>query len=175
MVDPQAIDRLAALIETVRFNGGRLFVLGIGGSAANASHAVNDFRKLANVEAYCPTDNAAELTARTNDQGWSSVFVEWLKASKLGHKDGLCILSVGGGTETVSQNLVQAVQYAYSRGAVNAAILGRPGLIGPLVDALVLIPEVNPERVTPHAEAFQSVVLHLLVTHPLLKRAETTW
>jgi len=177
-LDAQAIERVAALLAELRARGGRLFFLGVGGSAANCSHAVNDFRKIAGIEAYTPVDNVSELTARTNDEGWESVFVAWLQGSRLQAKDMLFILSVGGGSleKNVSPNLVRALQYAGQIGAPVVGIVGRDGgYTAQVADACVIIPTVNAETVTPHSEAFQAVVWHLLVSHPLLKAAQTKW
>jgi D-sedoheptulose 7-phosphate isomerase len=177
-LDVEAIERLADLLAAVRARGGRLFLLGVGGSAANCSHAVNDFRKIAAIEAYAPTDNVSELTARTNDEGWSSVFVEWLKVSRLKAEDMLLIFSVGGGNleKNVSPNLVTALQHAKTIGAAVGGIVGRDGgYTAQVADACVIVPTVNPEAVTPHTEAFQAVIWHLLVSHPRLKVAQTKW
>ena len=177
-LDIGAIDRVVQLLRDTRSNGGRLFILGVGGSAANASHAVNDFRKIAGIEAYAPTDNVSELTARTNDEGWASVFANWLKVSRLNPNDMLLVFSVGGGNleKQVSPNLVAALEMAKSTGAKIAGIVGRDGgHTARTADACVLIPTVNAVHVTPHAEAFQAVVWHLLVSHPDLKQAETKW
>jgi D-sedoheptulose 7-phosphate isomerase len=177
-LDVAEIDRVVALLATTRARGGRLFILGVGGSAANASHAVNDFRKLANFEAYAPTDNVAELTARTNDEGWASVFAEWLRASRLRADDLVLVLSVGGGDlqRNISPNLVAALQFAKQVGASIAGIVGRDGgYTAQVADACVIIPSVEPDRITPHAEAFQAVIWHLLVSHPDLKAAATKW
>ena len=162
----------------VRARGGRLFILGVGGSAANASHAVNDFRKIAGIECYAPTDNVSELTARTNDEGWSSVFAEWLKGSRLNEKDAVLVLSVGGGDadRNVSANLVAALQLAKERGSAVLGIVGRDGgYTRQVADVVVVIPPVNPANITPHTEAFQAVVWHMWVSHPSLKTAETKW
>jgi D-sedoheptulose 7-phosphate isomerase len=177
-LDTDAIERLVTLLAEVRSGGGRLFFLGVGGSAANCSHAVNDFRKICGFEAYAPTDNVAELTARTNDDGWASVFVEWLKTSRLGERDAVFVFSVGGGDveRNVSPNLVRALQHAKAVGAKIAGVVGRDGgFTATVADACVLVPTVNPENVTPHAEAFQAVIWHLLVSHPALKSAPTKW
>jgi len=177
-LDAGAIEKLAQLLAGVRTNGGRLFILGVGGSAANASHAVNDFRKICGMEAYSPTDNVSELTARTNDEGWASVFEAWLRTSRLRSGDGVLVFSVGGGNleKQVSPNLVSALQYARSVGAAIGGVVGRPdGYTAQVADACVIVPAVNPAHVTPHAEAFQAVIWHLLVTHPVLKAAETRW
>jgi len=177
-LDSDAIERMAVLLAGLRERGGRLFFLGVGGSAANCSHAVNDFRKIAGIEAYTPTDNVSELTARTNDEGWASVFVEWLKGSRLNAKDMLFVLSVGGGNleKNVSPNLVAALRYAKEVGAQIVGVVGRDGgYTAQVADACVIIPTVNPENVTPHTEAFQSVIGHLLVSHPSVKVAQTKW
>jgi D-sedoheptulose 7-phosphate isomerase len=172
------IERTAGLLAAVRERGGRLFILGVGGSAGSASHAVNDFRKLCGIEAYCPTDNVSELTARTNDEGWETVFAEWLKGSRLGPADGVLVFSVGGGDleRNVSANLVRAVELAKSVGATILGVVGRDGgHTAKAADACVIIPTVNPAHVTPHTEAFHGVVWHLLVTHPALKTNPTKW
>jgi len=177
-LDTAAIEKLAQLLAAVRARGGRLFILGVGGSAANASHAVNDFRKLCGMEAYCPTDNVSELTARTNDEGWASVFDAWLRVSRLRAEDGLLVFSVGGGNreKQVSPNLVSALEFAESVGAAIGGVVGRSdGYTAQVADACVIVPQVNAGHVTPHAEAFQAIVWHLLVTHPALKSAETRW
>jgi D-sedoheptulose 7-phosphate isomerase len=177
-LDTDAIEGVASLLAGIKANDGRLFFLGVGGSAANCSHAVNDFRKLAGIESYAPTDNVAELTARTNDEGWASVFVEWLKVSRLGEKDGLFILSVGGGDleRNISPNLVGAIQLARQVGARVTGIVGRDGgYTAKAADVCVIVPTVSPETVTPHVEAFQAVIWHLLVSHPLLKANPTKW
>ena len=177
-VDIGAIEAVASLLAACRASGGRLFILGVGGGAANASHAVNDFRKICGLEAYAPTDNVSELTARTNDEGWAGVFEGWLRVSRLRAPDMLLIFSVGGGDleKQVSPNLVTAIRYAKSVGARVAGIVGRDGGFTRLVaDACILVPVANPLHVTPHTEAFQAVLWHLLVTHPALKTAETKW
>lgn len=177
-LDQAAIERLAALLAQVREGGGRLFILGVGGGAAHASHAVNDFRKIAGMEAYAPTDNVSELTARTNDEGWATVFEAWLRTSRLSPRDAVLVFSVGGGDAArgVSPNLVRALEYARSVGARIGGVVGRDGgHTARLADACVLVPVVNPEHVTPHTEAFQAVIWHLLVSHPLLKREATKW
>ena len=177
-LDTAAIDRVVEILVATRSSGGRLFILGVGGSAANASHAVNDFRKIAGIEAYAPTDNVSELTARTNDEGWSSVFESWLRVSRLQPADSLLIFSVGGGNleKNVSPNLVAALQYAKSVGAKITGIVGRDGGYTALTaDACVIVPTVNPVHTTPHAEAFQAVVWHLIVSHPALKQSATKW
>jgi D-sedoheptulose 7-phosphate isomerase len=177
-LDRQAIDQCVELIVTTRAQRGRLFILGVGGSAGNASHAVNDFRKLADVEAYAPTDNVSELTARTNDEGWSTVFAAWLKTSRLSDQDLLLVLSVGGGDRdnNVSPNLVAALEYAQETGAKVIGVVGRDGgYTARVADACVLVPTVNPAHVTPHAESIQGVIWHLLVSDPRLKSAPTKW
>jgi D-sedoheptulose 7-phosphate isomerase len=173
-----AIEKTVEELARVRERGGRLFILGVGGSAANASHAVNDFRKICGFEAYAPTDNVSELTARTNDEGWATVFSEWLKGSRLGARDGLLIFSVGGGNveKNVSPNLVSAIQLARSAGASVMGVVGRDGgYTAKEATACVIVPTVNPDHVTPHSEAFQSVVWHLFVSHPKLKVNKTKW
>jgi len=177
-IDVQAVDQLVALVARTRAAGGRLFILGVGGSAGNASHAVNDFRKITGIEAYAPTDNVSELTARTNDEGWSTVFERWLRVSHLRPDDMLLIFSVGGGNlqKQVSPNLVEALKYARTVGAKVGGIVGRDGgYTAQVADACVLIPVVNPAHITPHSEAFQAVVWHLLVSHPDLKQEQTKW
>jgi D-sedoheptulose 7-phosphate isomerase len=177
-LDTALCEKAVELLAAVRARGGRLFVLGVGGSAANASHAANDFRKLAGMECYAPTDNVSELTARTNDDGWPSVFAEWLNVSRLSEKDALLILSVGGGDveKGVSANLVAAAQLAKERGTTVLGIVGRDGgYTARVADVAIVIPTVNPTNVTPHSEAFQAVVWHLWVSHPRLKLAETKW
>jgi D-sedoheptulose 7-phosphate isomerase len=174
----QAIEKSVELLAAIRSRGGRLFILGVGGSAANASHAVNDFRKICGFEAYAPTDNVSELTARTNDEGWNSVFVEWLRGSRLTSKDGILVFSVGGGNleKNVSPNLVSALQFAKEKGATILGIVGRDGgHTAKVADACVIIPTVSVENTTPHAEAFQAVVWHLFVSHPTLKTSPTKW
>jgi D-sedoheptulose 7-phosphate isomerase len=176
--DVEAIERTASLLAETRARGGRLFLLGVGGSAANCSHAVNDFRKICGFEAYAPTDNVSELTARTNDEGWASVFVEWLKVSRLKKDDCVFVFSVGGGNveKNVSPNLVTALQYAKETGATILGVVGRDGgYTAQVADACVIVPTVNPANVTPHTEAFQAVVWHLLVSHPVLKVSQTKW
>ncbi|HXS26135.1 MAG TPA: SIS domain-containing protein [Steroidobacteraceae bacterium] len=177
-LDDEEIERIAELLAGVRSSGGRVFFLGIGGGAANSSHAVNDFRKIAHLECYAPTDNVSELTARANDDGWTTVFVEWLRVSRLSARDALFVLSVGGGDAErgVSPNVVAAIQFAERIGAKIVGIVGRDGgYTARAADACVVVPTVNPETVTPHTEAFQAVVWHLLVSHPLLKAEETRW
>ena len=193
-IPAETVDRMAGLLADVRRRGGRLFFLGVGGSAANCSHAVNDFRKIAGIECYAPTDNVSELTARTNDEGWASVFVAWLKTSRLGpddavfvawlktsrlgSKDAVFVFSVGGGSveRNVSPNLVQALQYARDVKSAILGVVGRDGgFTAQVADACVIVPTVNPQTVTPHTEAFQMVISHLLVSHPALKAVETKW
>jgi D-sedoheptulose 7-phosphate isomerase len=177
-LDAQAVERVVDELARVRERGGRLFILGVGGSAANASHAVNDFRKICGFECYAPTDNVSELTARTNDEGWASVFSEWLKGSRLNGRDGLLIFSVGGGNleKNVSPNLVSAIQLAQEVGASVMGVVGRDGgYTAKAAAACVIVPTVNPEHVTPHSEAFQAVIWHLFVSHPKLKVGKTKW
>jgi len=177
-LDAHAIERAASLLAQTRTVGGRLFILGVGGSAANASHAVNDFRKIAGIEAYAPTDNVSELTARVNDEGWQTVFESWLRVSRLRSQDLLLVFSVGGGNleKNVSPNVVAALQYAKTVGARIIGIVGRDGgHTAKVADVCILIPTVNPDHITPHAEAFQAVVWHLLVSHPAVKQQATKW
>src|ERR1700691_5450869 len=177
-LDVGTIERMAGLLAKVRETGGRLFFLGVGGSAGNCSHAVNDFRKIVGIEAYAPTDNVSELTARTNDEGWETVFVEWLKVSRLRPEDVIFVFSVGGGNleKNVSPNLVRALQYGRGIGATILGVVGRDGgFTAKVGDAVCIIPTVNPEAITPHSEAFQAVVWHLLVSHPDLKVRQTKW
>jgi len=177
-LDRQAIERVADILGELKTNGGRLFFLGVGGSAANCSHAVNDFRKIVGIESYAPTDNVAELSARTNDEGWASIFSEWLKVSRLRSNDAIFVLSVGGGNlpKNISPNLVAALEHAKQVGAKIVGIVGRDGgYTASVADACVIVPTVNPETVTPHAEAFQAVIWHLLVSHPKLKGRQTKW
>jgi len=172
LLDTDAIEKMASMLAGVRDNGGRVFFLGVGGSAANCSHAVNDFRKIAGIECYAPTDNVSELTARTNDDGWASVFVEWLKVSRLRPDDALFIMSVGGGNveKNISANLVEAIRFAKEVGAKITGVVGRDGgYTARAADICVIVPTVNAETITPHTEAFQGVIWHLLVSHPLLK------
>jgi len=178
LLDPVLLEKVVEGLGTVRDRGGRLFILGVGGSAANASHAVNDFRKICGFEAYAPTDNVSELTARTNDEGWATVFAEWLRGSRVNAKDGLLVFSVGGGNleKNVSPNLVEAIKLAKSVGAAVYGIVGKDGgYTAQVADAAVIIPTVNPANITPHSEAFQGVVWHLFVSHPRLKVAQTKW
>src|ERR1700731_3496180 len=177
-LDRDAIDRLVETLVDVRRRGGRLFFLGVGGGAGHASHAVNDFRKIAGIEAYAPTDNVSELTARVNDEGWATVFEAWLRVSRLRANDLVLVFSVGGGDleKNVSPNLVAALQYAKTAGAKILGIVGRDGgHTAKVADVCILIPTVNPDHITPHAEAFQAVVWHLLVSHPAVKQQATKW
>ena len=177
-IDVGAIEKMADLLAVIKQEGGRIFFLGVGGSAGNCSHAVNDFRKIVGIESYAPTDNVSELTARTNDDGWASVFIEWLKVSKLSSKDAVFIFSVGGGNleKNISPNLVTALQHAKSVGAKITGVVGRDGgYTAQVADACVIVPTVNAETITPHSEAFQAVVWHLLVSHPKLKANQTKW
>jgi D-sedoheptulose 7-phosphate isomerase len=178
MLDVDAIERIVHVVAQIKASAGRMFFLGVGGSAGNCSHAVNDFRKLVGIECYAPTDNVSELTARINDEGWESSFVEWLKISRLGHRDAVFILSVGGGSaeKQISVNVVAAANHAKAVGAKVIGILGRDGgHTARVADACVIVPTVNPQTVTPHSEAFQSVIWHLLVSHPLLRASEAKW
>ena len=173
-----AIEKCADELAAIRERGGRLFILGVGGSAGNAGHAVNDFRKICGFEAYAPTDNVSELTARTNDEGWPTIFAEWLKGSRINAKDGVLIFSVGGGNveKNVSPNLVNAIQLAKKVGASVIGIVGRDGgYTAKEATACVIVPTVNAAHVTPHSEAFQAVIWHLFVSHPKLKVAQTKW
>jgi D-sedoheptulose 7-phosphate isomerase len=177
-LDAARIEKCVDELARVRERGGRLFILGVGGSAANASHAVNDFRKICGFEAYAPTDNVSELTARTNDEGWATIFVEWLKGSRLNANDGILVFSVGGGSldKNVSPNLVTAIQHAKQAGAAVIGVVGRDGgYTAREATACVIVPTVNPNHVTPHTEAFQAVVWHLFVSHPKLKVSQTKW
>jgi D-sedoheptulose 7-phosphate isomerase len=178
LLDDTIIEKMADVIDEVRTNDGRLFFLGVGGSAGNASHCVNDFRKIVGIESYAPTDNVSELTARTNDEGWDTIFAEWLKLSKLNSKDAIFILSVGGGNieKNVSPNLVKALMLAKEVNAKILGIVGRDGgYTAKVADVAVIIPVVNNDAITPHSEAFQAVVWHLLVSHPKLKVKQTKW
>lgn len=177
-LDVDAVEKMADLLAGIKHDGGRIFFLGVGGSAGNCSHAVNDFRKIVGIESYAPTDNVSELTARTNDEGWATVFVEWLKISKLNARDAIFIFSVGGGNleKNISPNLVMALQYAKTVGARITGVVGRDGgYTATVADACVIVPTVNPDNITPHSEAFQAVVWHLLVSHPKLKANQTKW
>ncbi|HEY7060234.1 MAG TPA: sugar isomerase [Chloroflexota bacterium] len=176
--DAAQIDALAERLGAVRAGGGRLFVLGVGGGAGHAGHAVNDFRKIAGFEAYAPTDNVSELTARINDDGWETAFAAWLRGSRLSERDGVLVFSVGGGNaeQNVSVNLVRALEYAREVGARIFGVVGRDGgYTARVADACVIVPTVNPAHVTPHTEAFQAVIWHLLVSHPAVKQRETKW
>jgi D-sedoheptulose 7-phosphate isomerase len=177
-LDQARVEQLVDQLDGLRERGGRLFILGVGGSAANASHAACDFRKLCGIETYCVTDNTAELTARTNDEGWPTVFAGWLDISRLGADDALLIFSVGGGdaVRNVSPNLVTAIDFAREKGALVLGIVGRDGgYAGRVGDTVVIVPTIDPERVTPHSEAFQAVLWHCLVSHPKLQRRATKW
>lgn len=177
-IDVVAIEKMVDLLVTVKAEGGRIFFLGVGGSAGNCSHAVNDFRKIVGIESYAPTDNVSELTARTNDEGWATIFAGWLQTSKLCSKDALFILSVGGGNlkKNISPNLVEALKYAKTVGAKVTGVVGRDGgYTAQVADVCVIVPTVNPDNITPHAEAFQAVIWHLLVSHPKLKANQTKW
>jgi len=177
-LDVDSIKSMINLLLNIRKEGGRLFFLGVGGGAGNATHAVNDFRKITGIESYAPTDNVSEFTARVNDDGWDTVFVNWLKGSKLNSKDGIFIFSVGGGNveKNISINIVQAVKYAKEAGARVLGIVGRDGgYTAKVADACVIIPTVNPENITPHTEAFQAVIWHLIISHPEMKAFEMKW
>jgi len=177
-LDVNIIEKMIDQLVELRKNGGRLFFLGVGGGAVNASHAVNDFRKIAGIEAYAPTDNVGELTARVNDDGWETVFVNWLRGSKLGKNDGVFVFSVGGGNaeKNISVNIVQALKYAKEIGAKVFGIVGRDGgYTAQVADACVVVPTVNPETVTPHTESFQAVIWHLIISHPEMKVSEMKW
>ena len=177
-IDVDGIERLAQRLAELRKQGGRLFFLGVGGSAGNCSHAVNDFRKIVGIESYAPTDNVSELTARINDEGWETVFSEWLKVSRLSSRDAVFVMSVGGGNleKNISPNLVSALKLAKTVGARILGIVGRDGgYTATVADAAVIVPTVNPDTITPHTEAFQAVVWHLLVSHPALKAHQTKW
>jgi len=177
-IDSTKVETMVIRLLELRENQGRLFFLGVGGGAGNAAHAVNDFRKIAGLESYAPTDNVSELTARVNDDGWESVFVNWLKGSHLSNRDGVFVFSVGGGNidKNISANIVHALKYARSLGAQIFGVVGRDGgYTGQIADACIIIPTVDPETVTPHTESFQAVIWHLLVSHPLLKSNEMKW
>jgi len=177
-IDVDAIEKMADVLAGIKRDGGRIFFLGVGGSAGNCSHAVNDFRKIVGIESYAPTDNVSELTARTNDEGWPTIFVEWLKVSKLSPMDAIFVFSVGGGNleKNISPNLVVALQYAQAVGAKIMGVVGRDGgYTARTADVCVIVPTVNADTITPHAEAFQAVVWHLLVSHPKLKANQTKW
>ena len=178
LIDPKAVEKMVDIILIIRENKGRLFFLGVGGGAGNASHAVNDFRKIAGIESYSPTDNVSELTARINDDGWERTFSAWLKGSNLNSKDGVFVFSVGGGNreKNVSVNLVKALEYAKQVNAKVLGVVGRDGgYTGKVADGCVIIPTVNPSTVTPNTESFQSVIWHLIVSHPRLIAAEMKW
>jgi len=178
IIDDNIVEKMAAIILETKKNNGRLFFLGVGGSAGNASHAVNDFRKIVGIESYAPTDNVSELTARTNDEGWDTVFSAWLQTSHLNEKDTIFILSVGGGNleKNISPNLVKALELAKKTNSKIIGIVGRDGgYTAKVADAALVVPTVNPDNITPHSEAFQAVIWHLLVSHPLLKINETKW
>lgn len=177
-IDIEAIDKLAQNLKDLRDRNGRLFILGVGGSAGNCSHAVNDFRKLCGIEAYAPVDNVSELTARTNDEGWDSIFSGWLKVSKANSNDAILVFSVGGGNleKNVSPNIVQGLKFAKERGLKIYGVVGRDGGYTKQVgDCVIVIPTVDASRVTPHAEAFQGVVWHCLVSNPILQEMPTKW
>ncbi len=177
-MDKAAMEKMVRLLMDLRERGGRLFFLGVGGGAGNASHAVNDFRKICGIESYAPTDNVSELTARVNDDGWDTTFVNWLKGSRLRKEDGVFVFSVGGGNaeKNISMNLVRALEYAREVGAKVFGVVGRDGgYTAQVADACVIIPTVNPETVTPHTEAFQAVVWHMIVSHPDMKISEMKW
>lgn len=177
-IDVAVIEKMADLLATVKAENGRIFFLGVGGGAGNCSHAVNDFRKIVGIESYAPTDNVSELTARTNDEGWATVFVEWLKTSKLTARDALFIFSVGGGNleKNISPNIVEALKFAKMNSAKVLGVVGRDGgYTAQVANACVIVPTVNPESITPHTEAFQAVIWHLLVSHPKLKANQTKW
>jgi D-sedoheptulose 7-phosphate isomerase len=177
-IDRGAVNRLVDLFVDVREQGGRAFFIGVGGSAGNASHAVNDFRKIADIESYAPTDNVSELTARVNDDGWDTAYANWLRGSRLSARDAVCVLSVGGGAPErgVSVNLVRAMEFAKSAGARVCGIVGRDGgFTATVADVCVIVPTISPETVTAHAESFQAVVWHLLVSHPKLQAAPMKW
>ncbi len=177
-IDANVIDRMAAGLGASRDSGGRLFILGVGGSAGHASHAVNDFRKICRYEAYTPTDNVSELTARVNDEGWDSCFAEWLKISRVTDRDAVLVFSVGGGNieKNVSVNLVRAIDHARERGAKVFGIVGKDGgYTKQVADECVLIPVISADRITPHTEGLAAVVWHLLVSHPALKAVQTKW
>jgi D-sedoheptulose 7-phosphate isomerase len=177
-IDREAIEKSVKVLLEIKENEGRVFMLGVGGGAGNASHAVNDFRKIAGIESYAPTDNVSELTARVNDDGWDSAFVNWLKGSRLNSNDCIFVFSVGGGNtqKNISNNLVQALKFAEEVGSKIIGIVGRDGgYTAKAADAAVIIPVVNPETITPHTEAFQAVIWHLMVSHPALKANEMKW
>lgn len=177
-IDSDEIEKIADVLLNTKVHGGRIFFLGVGGSAGNASHAVNDFRKIVGIESYAPTDNVSELTARTNDEGWDSIFSEWLKVSKLNSKDCIFIFSVGGGSleKNISPNLVKALKYGVEKECNIVGVVGRDGgYTKKVATSCIIIPTVNEKNITPHSEAFQAVIWHLLVSHPKLKKNETKW
>lgn len=177
-INKDLVDQLAIELKKVRDSNGRLFVLGVGGSAANSSHAVNDFRKLCGIEAYAPVDNVSELTARTNDEGWDTVFANWLQVSHANNKDAIFVLSVGGGNieKNVSPNIVMALKLAKERNLKIFGVVGRDGGYTKQVgDCVIVVPSVNESRITPHAEAFQAVVWHCIVSNPVLQQKPTKW
>lgn len=177
-IDKSAVKKIIEILLSIRENNGRLFILGVGGSAGNASHAVNDFRKIAGIEAYAPTDNVSELTARVNDEGWDSSFANWLKGSRLTANDCILIFSVGGGNaeKNISNNLIEALKFAKQTGSKIVGVVGRDGgYTAKVADAAVVVPVVNKETITPHTEAFQGVIWHLIVSHPQLKHVQTKW
>ncbi len=177
-IDKEAIDTMIRLVIDIRAKGGRLFFLGVGGSAANCTHAVNDFRKIGGMECYTPVDNVAELTARTNDEGWHTVFSEWLACSQLNANDGIFVLSVGGGNKekNVSANIVHALEFAITKRAKIMGVIGRDGgYTAKVADACVIIPTVNPNTITPHSEAFQGLVWHLIVSDPRVMSMQNKW
>ena len=177
-LDPTVINHMIKLLVKLREEGGRLFFLGVGGGAGNAAHAVNDFRKIAGIESYAPTDNVSELSARVNDEGWETVFVNWLKGSRINSKDGVFVFSVGGGQaeKNISANIVLALKFSKEVGAKVFGVVGRDGgYTAQVADACVIIPTVNPETITPHTEAFQGVIWHLIVSHPAIQKYEMKW
>lgn len=177
-IDKSSIEKMVDILVELKNSGGRLFILGVGGSSANASHAVNDFRKICGIEAYAPTDNVSELTARVNDEGWSTVFAEWLKISKVGKNDCVMVFSVGGGDaeKNISVNLIEAIMMSKKNGAKIIGVVGRDGgFTAKAADACVIVPVVNNETITPHSEAFQAVIWHLIASHPKLKVNEMKW
>jgi len=177
-VNKRQIEKMINILKIIRKNKGRIFFLGVGGGAANSSHAVNDFRKLCGFEAYAPTDNVSELSARVNDDGWETVFVNWLKQSRLNKNDCLFIFSVGGGSldKNISPNIVKALEYANKLDSKILGIVGRDGgHTAKVADACVIIPTINPDTITPHTESFQSVIWHLIVSHPDIKECEMKW
>jgi len=177
-LDVDCVERVADLVAEVRHKNGRIFFLGVGGGAGHASHATCDFRKIAGIESYCPSDNASELTARVNDEGWDTVYVNWLRGSRLSDRDMVFVFSVGGGDleHNISTNLVRALEYAKQVGSCICGVVGRDGgYTARVADACIIVPVVNPATITPHTEGFQAVMWHLLVSHPAIKAAETKW